>query len=114
MARYDWSKPVSSLLNKLQQNGFTIAAVNDGMETEKMDPNKSNLYNRKLATEVITSVDEAGMRVTKGDKRGFVYIVLGNDPEELVCDYTDWDDLEEVITAHSRQWEGKKCPVVAD
>ncbi len=114
MARYDWSKPVSSLLNKLQQNGFTIAAVNDGEETVKMDPKKSNLANRKEATEIITSVDESGMRVTKGNMRGFVYIVLGNEPEELVCDYTDWDELETVITAHSRQWEGKKCPMIAD
>lgn len=114
MARYDWSKPVSSLLTKLQKAGFTIAAVNDGMETFKMDPKKSNLANRKEATEIITSVDESGMRVTKGDKSGFVYIVLGNDPEELASDYTDWDELEEVITAHSLQWEGKKCPMIAD
>jgi hypothetical protein len=114
MAHYDWSKPVSSLLNKLQQNGFIIAAVNDGEETFKMDLKKSNLANRKEATDVITSVDESWVQVKKGDAKGRMFIVLGNEPEELVCDYTDWNDLEMVITEHSIQWEGKKCPMIAD
>ena len=114
MAHYDWSKPVSSLLYKLQKAGYTLVYVHDGEERVKMDHKKSNLINRKKATEVITSVDDSQLIVKKGDIKASLYIVLGNDPEELVADYTDWDDLEMAITEHSIQWEGKKCPMIAD
>jgi len=30
MALLDWSVPVSSLVNKLQENGYKIYGVNDG------------------------------------------------------------------------------------
>jgi hypothetical protein len=101
-------------LYKLQQRGFTIVSVYDGEERVKIDSTKSNLASRKEAIEVITSVDESQLIVKKGDIKASLYILLGNDPEELVYDYTDWDELDMVVNEHSFQWQGKKCPVVAD
>lgn len=113
MAYLNWSIPVSSLINKLQKAGFSILSVYDGGEYIKLDQNRSKLAIRKEAVEAIVSVDDSWVKVQKGDQKGTLFIVLGNEPYELVCDYSDWDDLTEVITEHSNLWEGKNCPVVA-
>ena len=113
--RYDWSKPVSSLLHKLQQKGFKMVNVYDGEGYEYLIGN--NLSQRKSATSVIVSVDESRLTVEKNNLRGRLYIILGNEPSELVCDWGSasgeiMEELETVVNAHSEQWEGKKCPMV--
>lgn len=114
MAYLNWSIPVSSLINKLQKAGFSILAVEDeGGEYTKLDQNKSKLAIRKEVVEAIVSVDVSWVRVQKGDQKGTLFIVLGNDPYEIVCDYTDWNDLEKVVTEYSTLWDGKNCPMVA-
>jgi hypothetical protein len=111
MAYLNWSIPVSSLINKLQKAEFTILGVNDGEEYIKTNQNGSKLAIRKEAVETVVSVDESWIRIKKGDKIGTLFIVLGNEPWELVADYSDWDDLTEVVDEYSQLWEDKKCPV---
>jgi hypothetical protein len=113
MARRDWSKPVSSLLNKLQKAGFSLYLVNDGEEDVILGQG-TNLAVRKEATEIITSVDYSILLMKKENVRYYVNIFLDNDPDEIVTNHTDNDDLNDVIDAYSDQWQGKKCPVVAD
>jgi|694.fasta_scaffold111777_6 hypothetical protein len=106
---YDWSGPVNSLLNTLQKAGYTIVAVFDGEEWTKFNQT-TNLAVRKEATDIITSVDECHLRIKKGDMKLRLFIVLGNEPEEIVVAYTPNDELEVSLDKYITIWEGKKCP----
>jgi alpha-glucosidase (family GH31 glycosyl hydrolase) len=114
MARLNWTVPVSSLLSRLQDNGYKIFSVNDGAEMQIIDQNLSNRTSRKEATDHICSVDESAVALCKDGKTFAVYIVLGNDPDEIVADYTDNEDLERVIDEFSDNWCDKKCPVILE
>jgi hypothetical protein len=114
MARLNWSVPVSSLLSRLQDNGYKIFSVNDGVVMERIDQNLSNRTARKKATDIIDSVDESAIALCKDGKTFGVYIVLGNNPDEIVADYTDNEDLERVIDEFSDNWCDKKCPVILE
>jgi hypothetical protein len=114
MALLDWSVPVSSLVNKLQENGYKIYGVNDSEKLITIHPNHSNLVSRKKAVDIIVSVDESTLVVTKDNKTFGLFIVLGNEPDELVADYHSNDDLERVVEEFSSYWEGKKCPTIKE
>lgn len=114
MARLNWSVPVSSLLSRLQDNGYKIFSVNDGAVMERIDQNFSDRTARKEATDIICSVDESAIALCKGGKTFAVYIVLGNDPDEIAADFTDDEDLERVIEEFSDNWCDKKCPVILE
>lgn len=109
---YDWRSPVNSLLLKIQEAGFAIVAVNDGGETFKIDQKLSNLAIRKVATDAVVSVDEATVFINKDGKSSTLFIVLGNDPEEILNDYTEHPLIEEANNQYISQWEGKKCPMI--
>jgi hypothetical protein len=115
---FNWSVPVRSLLAKFQHEGFTITAVNDGEETIKIDQEQSNTKIRRSATDIVVSVDAATVYINKDGMRARLWIVLGNEPEEIVCDYTYHPKLEtlivEVIDNYSMAWEGVKCPMITD
>ena len=106
---YDWSGPVNSLLNTLQKDGYTIVEVFDGGEWTKFNQT-TYLAVRKEATDIITSVDECHLRIKKGDEKLRLFIVLGNEPEEIVADYISNDELEVTLDKYIAMWEGKKCP----
>jgi hypothetical protein len=118
MSHLDWSKPVSSLLYRLQEKGFTLISVFDGEETTTL-VNNNPIHRRKEATEIITSVDESWVTVGYKEDRADLYLVLGNGPDEILADYSYCPDtelealLEEVEDQFSRAWENKKVPVVA-
>lgn len=42
----------------------------------------------KSIMELLFNLDEARFRFVKGNARGWVYLVRGNSPEELLSDYT--------------------------
>jgi hypothetical protein len=106
----NWKVPVSSLLSRLQDNGYKIFSVNNGGETVLIDQNLSNGTARAKAVEEIISVDASAVAFIKNRKTFAVYIVLGNDPEEIAADYTDDEELERVIDEFSDSWQDKKCP----
>lgn len=117
MTRLDWSKPVTSLVHKLQKAGLKIAAVNDGGETIKINVDKQ-LEARKKAVEAITSVDTSTLFLDiPGGGQARVFVVLGNDPDEIVADWAYRGDtigvrLDSAIDEYISQWEGKKCPKI--
>lgn len=58
-----------------------------------------------LVIEAITAVDIAWLYVRSetDDKARWVYFVMGNDPEKVICDYTT--NLEHVIGPLMESWD---------
>jgi hypothetical protein len=110
MALLDWSAPVASLLNKLQMNGYKIFSVDNVIIDQNLSVNTA----RKKAVKEIVSVDDSAVALIKDKKTFAVYIVLGNEPNEIVADYTDDEDLERVIDEYIDQWEDKKCTTIKE
>jgi hypothetical protein len=106
---YNWAIPVNSLLNTLQKDGYTIVAASDGVEWTKF-VQTTKLSVRRAATDILTSGDIGYVNVEKDGKNFSMFIVLGNEPEELVADYTSNDELEATLDKYIAMWEGKKCP----
>lgn len=106
----NWKVPVSSLLSRLQDNGYKIFSVNNGEETILIDQNLSNNTARAKAVKEIVSVDSSAIALIKNRKTFAVYIVLGNDPHEITADYTEDEELEKVIDEFSRNWWDRECP----
>ena len=110
---YDWTQPVMSLLNKLQEADVQIIGVNDGDEYETISGN-TKLAIRKDAADMITAVDESWVRVQYKDEFATLYIVLGNDANEILADYRYKPNselegiLESVSSAFYEQWEDVK------
>jgi len=101
----DYRPEVRSLLKSLRQAGFTPLSVNNGEENVRYsDVSKTEFL------EEIVSVDEATIRLQHNNKRVGIFLVLGNDPGEIACDYTDYEPLEEVIDSHYDRWENRKQP----
>lgn len=55
------------------------------------------------AVKAITDVDEAFLFVKRADQTGYVFFVLGNDPWEVVCDYTT--NLDPTIGDLTSSWD---------
>ena len=106
----NWKVPVSSLLSHLQKNDYKIFSINNGAETVLIDQNLSDKTARVKAVEEIVSVDSSVIALNKNRKTFAVYIVLGNDPEEIAADYSEDEDLEKVIDEFTDSWQDKKCP----
>jgi hypothetical protein len=70
------SAAVGSLLRRLKQGGFKLVAVDDGGEI--VPATKENLL----------SVDESMLYIEKNKEWHKLFIVLGNDNDEIVADYT--------------------------
>lgn len=102
---YDWDKVISSLFHNLKKAGFTPFEVNNGDEDEPTPTWEEALYEAGAS-------DEASVYLKHPDteKLIWVYLVLGNDPEELVADYSCFDPIEAPLAAFCAVWEGKKCP----
>lgn len=101
----NWKPVLRSLVNSLREFGFALAYVDDGEERHEVADNA------KAAIEAMAGVDESKLVVAKDGQRYAVLIVLGNEPEETVCDYAVCDDLDKATEHFSKKWEGKSCPV---
>ena len=104
-------KAVSSLLFKFQKHGFKICGVNDGEESFSFADVDNRLYVRKKVTDIICSVDQSWVRVFNDlGEPATLFIVLGNDDSEILCDYCSPSDefmqaIELVAEEFCQQWE---------
>ena len=120
MTYLDWTVPVRTLIHQLQNYDFDILSVNDGEEDIPIISNSGSRAERIEAAEAIVAVDESWLRIGReGKLRGTIYIVLGNEPDELVADYSaNTEDMmpliEAAVEAHRDMWEGVKCPVMEE
>ena len=101
----DFRPEVRSLIKSLKNNGFIIVSVNNGEECVEYKEVKVTEF-----LEEVVATDEAVLKVKYNDKICSLYLVYGNDPGELVADYTDFEPLDEVIDLHYNKWEGRKQP----
>jgi hypothetical protein len=104
----DWTPETRSLLQALWDAGFSLTGACNGQERIKeSEPTRLVAH--------LTSVDEAVLYVSgpiaTGRKQLAIYLVFGNSPGELVCDYSCNADLEKVLDAHSDSWAGKPQPM---
>lgn len=92
-------KEIKSLLRTLNKHGFDPVEVDDG-EEYILTPTQLE------AAVVIANVDEARLYVKKRstEKEFGLYIVLGNDPGELVADYHVDNDLDTATDEHYERW----------
>lgn len=104
----DWVPETKSLFETLQKHGLTILSVDNGEnETFFDDTTLENFVEETMAC------DEAYLyvRTPSGQKRT-VFLVYGNDPGELVCDYGVCEELDDAVRQHYNNWEGKSQPTL--
>lgn len=117
----DWTQPVSDLLEILQNHGVHLEAVCDGHATEAVigdTPAQRTAH----AAAIICSVDMSWLSITKERLSAHLCIVLGNEPDELVADYSCGraalplleEQLDPVLELFRQQWEGRACPRKAE
>lgn len=110
--RNNWKPVIGSLVHKLVKAGFTLTAVDDGEERIKV-------RTAKEAVEAINAVDDSHLFLTKDfagkPVKTWLFIVLGNEPEETVADYSITElepELEAVLDAFAARWEGVRVPKI--
>jgi hypothetical protein len=91
------AKAVGSLLHRLKQGGFKPVSVYDGGEI--VQATKSALL----------SVDESSLYIEKNKEWYKLFIVLGNDNDEIVADYTyketpTAEELEQILNDFADYW----------
>lgn len=87
---------IRQVIRALRNAGYVLDSVYDGED----EPNVSN---ENEAIEAITAVDSATLWVKNSEgKRYGIFFVLGNSPEEVVCDYHV--SLSHVIDPLTESW----------
>lgn len=77
---------IRKVCKALIAGGYRLNYVDDGEE-------RTPVANVKQAIEAVTAVDMAHIVfLTPAGEYRNLYIVLGNSPEEVVSDYSAWDD----------------------
>ncbi len=113
MAYLNWTPVVESLLHHLEQVDAQVTAVNDGGGWQKVSSTAE-------AVDAATGGDDAFLKVCRADGAlSCLWLVYGNEPEELVADWTtskEWPDqwLDAAISSFCHEWEGKLCPTVKE
>lgn len=116
----NWKPIIATLLNQLELRGFGFEYVDDGEDI--LRPTK-----RDELIDAIDSVDQSVLRVSHADWAGgtktfhSIVIILGNDADEIVSDYTipelsaaTTQLLEAAIESYERIWRDRKVPQIAD
>lgn len=103
----DWRPETKSLIHTLRKHGLEIIRGSNGEE--------SFAYARGVEfIDNLTACDEACLTVkTPGGRRISLYLVLGNSPGELVCDYTVHPLLDSATKEHYNRWEGRAQPTIS-
>lgn len=101
----DWKPEVRSLIKTLEKHEVEILAIDNGEEvTEKKKVKTTQFIDECVAC------DEAWLVVqTKAGKKT-LYLVFGNSPGELVCDYSVDPQLDVATDEHYNKWESRKQP----
>lgn len=90
---------IRAIIRALRAADYTLDVVHDGEE-------EISVSTEPEALDAIMAVDCARLYVKRaadgGQTVGWVFFVLGNDPEEVACDYTV--NLGEVIDPLTESW----------
>ena len=99
------SNVTKDLLDRFIAAGFKMAGANDGGDKLRTDDTT------EMAS-FLTGVDESRVSVAKGDESFSIFIVLGNDLSEIVCDHSvntsvEYAEFNAVVRTHYEDWEAK-------
>lgn len=110
--QYNWKPVIASLVSHMRLAGFVASSVDNGdgwIETETDDS----------AISEIEATDESHVLFTCADEKRplWAFIVLGNDPCELVADYSARETeqgrkFDAAISEWSDGWQGIPCPEI--
>lgn len=90
---------ISQVIDGLTKAGWTLDRVYNGGDEDEPTPTKDK------AMEEILAVDDAFLHVKRDGDTGWVRFVMGNDPEEVVCDHTV--NLSDAIDPVTDPWWGR-------
>ena len=108
----DWKPVVRSIAKCLQEEGFALDHVDDGEEVNAI-LGTSTKDQRESTAELVCAVDESTLFITKDGKRSWLFIVLGNQPEETIADYSaSGESIDRACDRFSEIWEDRRCPIV--
>lgn len=100
----NWTPEVTSLCQRMLDAGMTLTKAGNGKDSYKWTGVMDEFV------QYLCACDEAYIYYTHGGKKHSVYLVLGNCPGELVCDYTINPLMDAVCDQHANEWEGKPQP----
>jgi hypothetical protein len=94
---------MQQIIRALLAEGWKLHSVYDGEEDIPVTGEKE-------AIDVVESMDMAHVHFVKGDPaldssllvRGWIFFVLGNEPDEVACDYTT--NLDPTVENLTRSW----------
>jgi len=100
----NWTPVIEDIIKCLLNKGLTLHSVDNGDGGVFVD-------NTEEAVGEIEATDESHLYVKNPDgKTLWVYIVLGNQPEETICDYTVDPLIDEAFGDFTKIWEGRDVP----
>lgn len=108
MSKYinDWKPETTSLLATLEKHGLVIVSVDNGEYVTKLADTTRDKF-----VEDCMACDEAWLFVIASDgKRKTIFLVYGNNPGELICDYTCCPEIDAACDEHFNEWDGRNQP----
>ena len=111
----DWSPVIGSFVHTLFKDGWKAVSASDFHDRIVFTENATLANVTKKTKEICTSVDESKITFKKGNLGITAYIILGNEPEELISDwgYKNEESDSEFTKSWKKftaKWEGKTCP----
>ena len=106
----DWAPETKSLIERLIAAGAEILRGDNGEDSFLWVSGEGNAASKEKFIENLIACDEARLYVRINGKVRWLYLVLGNSPGEIVCDYNCDDVLDKVTEAHYAEWELKGQP----
>ena len=90
---------IRQVIRALRKAGYTLTGGHDGEDFFEVPADASE----DVLIEHLTACDDSTLHTWKdGERNSHVYFVLGNDPEEVVCDYGM--SLEPVLGPLTESW----------
>lgn len=108
----DYAPETRYLIMALIDAGFTMVSADNGEDELKV----VSTTTIDALIEALYACDESHLNVIDpAGNEQWLYLVYGNDPGELVCDYSmpaeGTDYIEAVATAHAEHWETRPQPM---
>ena len=103
----DWYPETKALLDRLTDAGCKLLSGDNGEENFKFTGNLDDFIAN------LTACDESHLFVetpTRPGKPTESFLVYGNSPGELMCDYIVDDTINKVVDAHYKEWSEKTQP----
>jgi hypothetical protein len=104
----DWKPEVRSLIKTLRKHGFTIESVDNG-ETRV---NLATVGEAEFLSEAVACDEATLFCVAPDGRRVALWLVFGNAPGELICDYSFVPGLGKVAEEHGEKWFGRPQPTI--